>query len=722
MINKERKLIADLLNAGIIDAEENKKAELYLSLSSQTFDTHQGAIDWLIQNRAVRRERQDQVREAFSKANLDALTATSEPVPDITSLIPDVNNVEPPSHSLESQGKNVYHPTDRSERSARSYDASPIESIYHYNLKQLDRLVSEYPRYSAVKQTTKDKFENCPYLFCDLSELEEWITSDYTIPVETALPDELIDSTTALQLYSLVKQGLIAPDEYDECYFHLLDESSLNNIQLPFSSEDALLNNLIENNCLNHALTDRHLIKSYNRNMLLVRELVEKKALDKLQVYLAKNLLENEPELRFDSSQQLLEWFTPQDVTQKERAKKRGSKKKKVSVFFIIFLIYVAFRIITGIYRSDDKPKNVVVPPSNQSVATFRINCSDNQVTSALQKKVTSESRLSDLGKMKKLSRQKNLTGATCRASAAFENGTADVIFHVASDKNTSAMSITDIVYSNIKIDKPAAAEQTASSQANDGNRTAVRETPVIQRQNDSAQDKNANVNVAENSLSAGTGNNATGATKNETAIGVKYDNNANTKDKAATAENNSSADVKNETAIGVKYDNNVNTKDSAVIVENDNTAGTQSADTGNTQNNTASGVEPTPSAGLTENNPIEVKSRHVAQNEYEAVVLKNLEEVDRLMAQRSPGSLKLLDIISNIKLSGQCKLQTHNNVTMCPFTVYYKDVWMKKDTIRNYKINVKFISENKELKLESQVDFIKKLTDEMYNNYRKSR
>lgn len=380
--DKELTLIKTLLNKGVINQQEVEKAELYLSLSSTTFDNYPDAIQWLIHNRAVSRDRQEQVKNAFEYSGLtdaDMIPESSKPEP-IAVPASSYSAPEP----IKEPARSVQNTT------SNTYSAITVPNdIYQYNLRALKAFDEKYGVPSDIYAQTENNLKSCPYLFCHQDEIGNWISSYFIEPVDLDEEDELIDSVTALQLYKLVtEQEVIAPTEYDCCYWELLDSD----VARPFRNETLLSNWLKEQGCI---LSDDEVITlpadNMEHNQALVKKLVQSNLIKKGELLAIFTLLAKHPELRFESEQRLLSWIKSQKIV---------PRKKKFPLFFVLFAAFIVYKILSSVITSnyDDYSEaehvSTVMPaePAENSIsgsfdadAIAKMPATENDVTIAIQ-------------------------------------------------------------------------------------------------------------------------------------------------------------------------------------------------------------------------------------------------------------------------------------------------------------------------------------------------
>lgn len=345
--DKERTLLKTLLNKDVINQQEIEKAELYLSLSSTTFDNYPDAIQWLINNRAVSRDRQDQVKAAFEYSDLTHANIAH----DVTEPEPRVTPAYSAPHMAPEQTK------------APAFSAVTVPyEIYQYNLRVLKAFSESHGVPDETYTQAEENLKRCPYLFCHEGEIGNWLTSYFIEPVDLEEEDEILDAVSALQLYKLVtEQQLINPTEYDCCYWELLDTEN----ERPFRNETLLAKWLEEQGCI---LSEDEVItlpaNHLEHNQELVKQLLQKQLIKKSQLFAIFTQLAKQPALRFESEQRLLAWIKEQNI---------APKKKRLPLFFILFAVYVVYRILSSALTSDESydAENITatMPPAPAVVA-----------------------------------------------------------------------------------------------------------------------------------------------------------------------------------------------------------------------------------------------------------------------------------------------------------------------------------------------------------------
>lgn len=445
--NKELELIIKFHNAGIINQEELKKAELYLSLSTKAFSTYEDALEWLIYNRAVSRDRQDQVKAAFAASRLSETTPSEKaeiaaPIDNnfFTDKVEIAKPADKPEPKVLSTGRMA------SERAAAQLNPNQIE-IYNYNIAQLDVLVNKGKITPADKKICQEKLKNCYYCFYDNDDLSEWIESDYETPINLNAPQ--VNADTLLLLYTLVKENAITDDEYWDSYYELSEVMSNPAHKLAFENKFSLFNWLAGNDCLYHGITDYNHAKNYNVNLALLHKITYQGNINSETYHHVSDLLRRDLNVAFNNEQAILEWIDKNGLRVEPKKVERKTKKKRPPFFFILLVIYVLYRIFSGIIP-DKEISKPILPKSPKPAVIAENICYDPQLVALIRRESSLNNSVKHLGTLNNISQIKSIGKNTCQVLAAFPKGTAQVTFHVTNNQE-NRISLSRFNYSNIQ-------------------------------------------------------------------------------------------------------------------------------------------------------------------------------------------------------------------------------------------------------------------------------
>jgi hypothetical protein len=450
--SKELELIQKLYRAGVINQDEIKKAELYLDLSTKTFHTDDEAITWLIQNRAVSRDRQDQVKAAFEHYTQSAMTPAEIEVTTPDKSIEDVSRIA--STSQQSVSVNDPQPIEQPDLAvAKAVDqrhapeqSAALAEMYRFNADQLTQLMGEKKVSESQRQQALEKLASCYYTFYHRDDLQEWIDSDYQLPLD--IVTQQAHKKTLLQFYALVKQNIISESEY---VYSIEDWSEqINDQTLDFSDERALFRWLADNDLLDHGITDAGHAQNYHLNLQSLNRLLEQDLINPATYWNVASELEEEvnADLRFTHQQPLLAWIEQNALSVTEPVKKKQKKKKSpLGCLFNLLWLYILYVIVSSVFSDEKK----AVSPEKPAVSS-QINCSSSQLLALLQRKLILNDQTAHLGLLQTLSKQRSIGNDRCRATAVFQSGTASLTFRAVTDKKRQVIDIADIHYSDIQL------------------------------------------------------------------------------------------------------------------------------------------------------------------------------------------------------------------------------------------------------------------------------
>lgn len=311
-ITNTKECIDQLLYQGIINQEEWKKATTYLNVNNKQATDAAACLEWLIQNRAVSREREETVRAAFATQFSEELTPT------------------PVAKRATTAATNTHLPN--------------FAHLYQYSMQQLDttyhnREISEYDYHQA-----RNQLKNSGVAYIHGHHLIDLVKD------RSSIYHKEFDMTTAMQLFSLLQDNLLYIEDYLDATESIIDmtEEDKANTKLPFQTREELLFWLIDSDSV--ADMERDLVKRKitNDNRILLDQLKEEQPLSWSNYYSINEHLKTQVAQPFSDAQTLLDYLNAHhllDQSSSEQQIKSQKKPVRVPWIFILITLYILFNL-----------------------------------------------------------------------------------------------------------------------------------------------------------------------------------------------------------------------------------------------------------------------------------------------------------------------------------------------------------------------------------------